>query len=97
MAGGNRRKTAARATSGPWEANGTAIETVATPSAVIGRAYDEREGCGIESQSEAEANARLIAAAPDLLDALKEVVALSDRKHNAWDKAHAAIAKAEGR
>ncbi len=38
---------------------------------------------------------RLLAAAPDLLEALKEVVALSDRKHNAWDKARDAIAKAE--
>lgn len=43
------------------------------------------------------ANARLFAAAPDLLGALKEVVAISDRKHNAWDKAHIAISKAEGR
>ena len=43
------------------------------------------------------ANARLIAAAPDLLEALKEIVAISDRKHNAWDRAKAAIAKAEGR
>lgn len=43
------------------------------------------------------ANACLIAAAPELLDALKKVVALSDRKHDAWDAAHAAIAKAEGR
>jgi hypothetical protein len=43
------------------------------------------------------ADARLIAAAPDLLRALKEVVALSDRKHDAWDAAHVAIAKAEGR
>ena len=42
------------------------------------------------------ADARLIAAAPDLLEALKEVVAISDREHKAWDKARAAIAKAEG-
>jgi hypothetical protein len=42
------------------------------------------------------ANARLVTAAPDLLEALQEVVAISDRKHNAWDKAHAAIAKATG-
>lgn len=41
-------------------------------------------------------NARLIAAAPELLEALQEVVAISDRKHEAWDKAHAAIAKALG-
>lgn len=44
-----------------------------------------------------EADARLIASAPDLLRALKAVVAISDRKHDAWDAAHAAIAKAEGR
>jgi hypothetical protein len=51
-------------------------------------------GAAKVSQDEAEANAHLIAAAPELLEALEEVVAISDRKHNAWDKAHAAIAKA---
>lgn len=45
---------------------------------------------------EGEVNAHLIAAAPNLLEALKEVVAISDRKHDAWDRAHAAIAKATG-
>ncbi|HEY4136462.1 MAG TPA: hypothetical protein VGO34_14755 [Alphaproteobacteria bacterium] len=44
-----------------------------------------------------EANARLIAAAPDLLDALKAVVAVADRKTDVFDQARAAIAKAEGR
>ena len=43
-----------------------------------------------------EGNANLIAAALDLLAALKEVVRLSDRKTDAWDAAKAAIAKAEG-
>jgi hypothetical protein len=43
-----------------------------------------------------EANARLIAAAPDLLSALQEVVKISDRDHNAWVKAKAAISKALG-
>ena len=42
-------------------------------------------------------DARLIEAAPDLLAALKAVVRISDRKHDAWDAAHAAIAKAEGK
>lgn len=42
-------------------------------------------------------DALLIAAAPDLLEALQEVIAISDRKHDAWDKAKAAIAKALGR
>lgn len=41
--------------------------------------------------------AALIAAAPDLLDALQEVVLISDRKHDAWDRAKAAITKALGR
>lgn len=50
--------------------------------------------CGTDEQ--AVATARLIAAVPDLLAALKAVVAISDRKHDAWDAAHAAIAKAEG-
>lgn len=58
-------------TLGPWKTNGTAIETVGALSTVIGRAYDEREDCGIESYSEAEANAALIAAAPELYAALK--------------------------
>lgn len=43
------------------------------------------------------ADAALIAAAPELLEALREVLQISDRKHEAWDRAHAAIAKAEGR
>lgn len=43
-----------------------------------------------------EANARLIAAAPKLLESLKRVVALSDRTHDAWDEAKAAIAEAIG-
>ena len=41
-----------------------------------------------------EEEAKLIAAAPDLLEALIEVVRISDRKHDAWDKAKAAILKA---
>jgi len=39
----------------------------------------------------------LIGAAPELLAALKAVVAISMRKHDAWDAALTAIAKAEGR
>ena len=33
----------------------------------------------------------------ELLECLKAVVAISDRKHEAWDRAHEAIRKAEGR
>lgn len=42
------------------------------------------------------ATSNLVAAAPDLYEALAEIVALSDRKHDAWDRAHAALAKARG-
>ena len=45
---------------------------------------------------ENEANARLIAAAPDLLAALKGVLCVADRKTDEFDAARAAIAKAVG-
>ncbi len=41
-------------------------------------------------------HARLIAAAPDLLAALKAVVAIADRRTDEFDAARAAIAKATG-
>lgn len=43
---------------------------------------------------ETRANARLMAAAPDLLEALQEIVSITDRDHIAWVKAKAAIEKA---
>ena len=42
------------------------------------------------------ANARLIAAAPDLLSALQDVLRVADRKTDEFDAARAAIAKAVG-
>ena len=42
------------------------------------------------------ANARLIAAAPDLLEALERVVAIADRDTTEFNTAKAAIAKAKG-
>lgn len=42
-------------------------------------------------------DAALISAAPELLESLIEVVRISDRKHNAWDAAKHAIAKAFGK
>jgi hypothetical protein len=49
-----------------------------------------------------DANARLIAAAPELLEALKEVYTLTGENHPArapavWERARLTIAKAEGR
>ena len=57
-------------------------------------------GGGVETESR-EANARLIAAAPDLLEALSRAVHSYDgvppRHHPAWfDEARAAIARARG-
>ena len=49
-----------------------------------------------ERRDEHDANARLIAAAPELLATLQEVVRISDHKHDAWNAAKAAIAKATG-
>ena len=43
-----------------------------------------------------EANARLIAAAPELLEALRGVVRVADRSTIEFDAARAAIAKATG-
>lgn len=87
-------------TPGPWETNGTTIETTKTPSVVVGRAYDEAEsGGGIESDSEAEANARLFAAAPDLYAALRAWVESTDRAEQTgsmrpvYDAAKAALFK----
>lgn len=50
---------------------------------------------GVRSENP-EADARLIAAAPELLLALQRVIAISDRDHDAWNVAKAAIAKAVG-
>lgn len=43
-----------------------------------------------------EADARLIAAAPDMLAALQAVIAVADRATDEFDRARAAIAKATG-
>ena len=49
------------------------------------------------SHAEAQANARLIAAAPELLDALRLVLAHDGRLTGAdWDTIRAAVDKAEG-
>lgn len=77
-------------TPGPWEKHkeiGNWIMAGHLHVATIPRAAD-----GDWSQ----ANARLIAASPDLLEALEAVIAEADYKTVAYDKARAAIAKARG-
>ncbi len=57
----------------------------------------EPDNCHIHGEDMARATARLLAAAPDLLDALQGLLALSnDGCTGAWDIAKAAIAKALG-
>jgi len=99
-------------TAGPWEIDGNIAVRSSGPNGrqvclceitVRGRQYNE-------TYDEAEANARLIAAAPDLLEALTDALFLMElsetREHPSWDrtaapasaigKARAAIAKADG-
>ena len=62
-----------------------------------GSGTDEYRVCGVGLShvlGRMEANAALIAAAPDLLAALIGVVRIADRKTDEFDAAHAAIAKA---
>lgn len=90
-----------KGTPGPWSVSDCPMKGARTDRVDDGRIklIDFNDGTyegtlAIVQTEESEANAHLIAAAPDLLEALQEVVAISDRKHEAWDKAHAAIAKA---
>jgi hypothetical protein len=96
-------------TPGPWtlllddryrpgvEASDSAISIV-----IFGVKNKDDDYAGIRGKDdqEATANAHLIAAAPELLEALK-TLATQAESHGAegiyWDKARAAIAKAEGR
>jgi hypothetical protein len=88
-------------TPGPWRAaiyGRHEIYEIEVPTKPFGKLIAKVHfGFNEPFESQQHANAKLIAAAPDLLTALKAVVAISDRKHDAWDAAHAAIAKAEGR
>jgi hypothetical protein len=88
----------AKHTAGPWMTNGTAIETVVEPSYVIASVY-EGDAVDIDSAT-ADANARVIAAAPDLLAALKAFLDAGDGHDDftdEWPAARAAVDKAEGR
>lgn len=80
----------ARHTPGPWEYMSV------TKSVWSGRAICIMTGSRNHPDPEREANARLIAAAPDLLDALQGVLRVADRATAEFAAARAAIAKAEG-
>jgi hypothetical protein len=65
-------------------------------------AFNPHSGNGLQCQPASAANAALIAAAPDLLAALRELVAESENDFHhpntgGFEIARAAIAKAEGK
>ena len=105
-------------TAGPWRVEGP-CSIKYCPDSKDFLILDSREACvahvifneeGGDDREECRADARLIAAAPDLLAALNEVFAnctesdlepdgfaMIDVSYDAWKKVFSAIAKAEGR
>ncbi len=66
----------AKHTAGPWFVRGTLIESARNTVAALSKSHLEI------NPEESEANARLISAAPDLLAALRAIVA---RINGVWD------------
>jgi len=95
-------------TPGEWYAKREGFSTVYVFSRIGGGLVQEVAACGPTNGGvdQQEANARLIAAAPDLLEALKKLLneceqaGLTDARDFKWPQvtslASAAIAKAEG-
>ena len=91
-------------TPGPWRINGNNMfRWIVADSEVFTHSDDVNRsayGGNMVCESVHEANARLIAAAPELLEALKELMVAADRVSaepvTRLGKARAAIAKAEG-
>jgi hypothetical protein len=84
----------AKHTPGPWVADGVCING---PDGMIGEC-----GFGLRGDPEMQANARLMAAAPDLLAACERAKECLDKFGLDWlgkgpDPLEAAIAKAKGR
>ena len=83
----------AKHTPGPWNTYVNDHRSV-----VVRKMFDDQtESNEIARCCSGFADARLIAAAPDLLEALKAVVRVADRKTDEFDAARAAIARAEGK
>ena len=84
-------------TPGPWTLDDRGYKYIVHKP---GDGYITRDICRMDSSTMAafaqEANARLIAAAPDLLEALKMLLGSTSYDPNAACKARAAIAKATG-
>ena len=89
-------------TPGPWDAkdNRAANAVDREPVWIVvdanGHVTADCDGLELADPNHAEANARLIAAAPDLLAVCEEIVRIVEVKHPILDAASAAIAKARG-
>ena len=91
-----------KTTPGPWQAVPQDMDTghkwFDIWSATYGSvAHISEEARSDEGMQFFRGDAQLIGAAPDLLEALKAVVRIADRRTVEFDRARAAIAKAEGR
>jgi hypothetical protein len=84
----------------PWELGGRVSDVVADLEDQH-NIYPPLGEAGPIAEVAGQANAAYICLAVNshdaLLSALKEVVAISDRKHDAWDRAKAAIKAGEGK
>lgn len=85
-------------TLGPWFTKREGFLTVYVEARLRAGVIQEVAACGPTEAGpeQQEANARLIAAAPDLLAALQGVLRVADRATDEFDAARAAIAKATG-
>lgn len=85
-------------TPGPWVVDGDVIrgDQQRNGSISVASMLDVSYPYGRRAGESKHANARLIAAAPELLAALEGVLRVADRKTDEFDAARAAIAKATG-
>ncbi len=88
-----------KSTPGPWEAQQVVTQSYVSPEHGWGVVAVNPMRGRIDSAIACmrEADARLIAAAPELLDALKEILSRNGFEQGEWVAARAAIAKAEGK
>lgn len=86
-------------TPAPWDINGQTITSGETAIAQFfqSKGNVEHQHYDNPKKDEAQANARLIAAAPELLEALKKIHAICGNTLSTHEIARAAIAKAEGK
>jgi hypothetical protein len=86
-------------TPGPWTVKGEVGKTLCVTDGDSAYIVDRFHLPGFRMMAEHEANARLIAASPDMLAALEAIVAPGSgaaMHREVWEKVRAAIAKAKG-